>query len=98
MDKLKDKLSSKRSDQPDDPISGTNFDQKNRENFTDTTTGTSTAPHHSGSTHHQQQQPGVGGITSGVDNAHIVGSGTGSHSHGGSAGGLQEGRGGGGAF
>lgn len=85
MDKVKDKMSSQRSNQPDDPVTGTNYDQSNREQYQPQGTGlTGSHPQGSGlagsgnptgyssATHHQ---PGVGGITSGVDNTHI-----GSHS------------------
>ena len=82
MEKVKDKMSSKRSDQPDDPISGTNYDQKNREQYTQGSTGSHIPGSHTQSSGNHTygsgtQQPGVGGITSGVDNTHI---GSGNHS------------------
>lgn len=80
MDKAKDALSSKRSNQPDDPITGTNYDQKDRREYTEGTHGTGyTGSSHDNRSHNTHQQAGVAGITSGLGQTHL---GSNTHSSG----------------
>lgn len=73
MDKAKDALSSKRSNHPDDPISGTNYDQKNRDQYTQGTQGSNLTGSEHGNYARTSgtQEPGVAGITSGVGQTHL---------------------------
>lgn len=81
MDKAKDALSSKRSNQPDDPITGTNYDQKTRDQYTSGTHGSGvTGSSHGNNTHNSSHQAGVAGITGGMGQTHL-GSNTHSNTH-----------------
>ncbi|CZT14231.1 uncharacterized protein RCC_00206 [Ramularia collo-cygni] len=83
MDKAKDALSSKRSNQPDDPITGTNYDQKNRDQHTTGTHGsglTGTSHDNNSAYNSTSHQSGISGITSGVGQTHL-GSNTHSGTH-----------------